>query len=76
MIRMESTMSSTLHVRRVVVSAFCIICPICIGNRRSVSKSFGLVLRAGMVPKSYHRFVVGEVLRGRKGLDYSWVLQQ
>jgi hypothetical protein len=26
-------MSSTLHVRRVVASAFCITCPICIGNR-------------------------------------------
>jgi hypothetical protein len=27
-------MSSTLHVRRVIASAFCITCPIYVGNRR------------------------------------------
>jgi hypothetical protein len=30
-------MSSTLHVQRVVTSAFCIICLICVGNRRPAS---------------------------------------
>jgi hypothetical protein len=30
-------MSLTLHVRRVVASAFCITCPICVGNHRLAS---------------------------------------